>query len=106
MDGLPKIVDKAKTTIANMSYPTCDIQRSKEVVCVIQEAKVGEKKIPWFSSQYLEGLHSSFAFKMKIKLAHIDEKLNALAMDKRQYPLAMYNIKSSKNYSCVRFDFA
>jgi hypothetical protein len=40
MGGLPKIVDEVRTTITNMSYPTCDIQRSKEVVHVIQEAKV------------------------------------------------------------------
>jgi hypothetical protein len=29
----------------------------------------------------LEGLHLPFAFEMEIELAHIDKKLNTLAMD-------------------------
>jgi hypothetical protein len=87
MGGLPKSVDKSRT-ITNMSYPTCDIQRSKEVVRVIQEMKVRKT----FFSLVFVTISGRISFINFLQ----DEKLNALAMDKGQYPLAMYNIKSSK----------
>jgi len=54
-------------------------------------------------SQYLEGLHSPTTTEMEIVPTHINEELNASTMDfqqmtKRWYPLAIYNIKSSKKY--------
>jgi hypothetical protein len=70
--GSQKLLIKL-TTIANVSYPAHDIQKSKELMHVIQEAKVGKT---YFSLDFviiLEGLHSLVAFEMESEPAHIDE---------------------------------
>jgi hypothetical protein len=64
-----------------VSYPTHDIQKSKEVMHVIQKTKVEKTYFSLGFVIILEGLHSLVAFEMEIEPTHIDEELNASTMD-------------------------
>ncbi len=100
------------TTVANVSYPLRDIQRSKEVVHVIQEVRVG--KTCHFSLVFViifgrtsfticlwDGNWTRPHWQKTKYLSH-----GFSTNDKGWYFLAMYNIKFSKKIVYAKFNFA
>lgn len=96
--------------MTNMSYLAHDIQRSKKVVHAIQKTK-DEKT--HFSLVFVSGFKNisftnychdgSCTLSQWWKIKHHIHGF--LIDDKRWYPFAMYNIRSSTKACCVGLDF-
>jgi hypothetical protein len=69
------------TTIAVISKPTRNNQRSNEHVQIIQDVKVGRHISPWFSPPYLGALQSPFGDGMETIHAYTSTKPNIATID-------------------------